>query len=259
MPGKAMLAFGFPDVHWCNRDQDALSIAMKCHASLKPDITVIGGDVWDATPFCRFGRTPGDLDHYRSFAADELLPVSDWFGDVERNTKRTVWLEGNHDNWIDRWLANLPGVAHLGREMIRLPSDYIKEHHPKLTIVPFTPAQEELSIFPLHENLVTCHGWACSKFAARRHLELSRTKSIIFHHTHRAQTDVTRDPHSGKIIEASSCGCLCKLVPIWKHGAPTDWVHGFWIAYLGRHTYTLFNIRIERGRAVLPDGTEVRP
>lgn len=257
MPGKAIVAFGFPDIHWVNRDERALSVAMKCHAAIKPDITIIGGDVWDATPFCRFGRTPGDLEGYRSFAADELLPVSDWMGDVEQHTKQVVWLEGNHDSWIDRWLANLPGIAHLGREMIRLPSEYIKQHHKSLTIVPYTPSNEQLSAYPLHNRLITCHGWTAGKFAARRHLELSRTKSVIFHHTHREQVDVTRDPHSGVIIEASSCGCLCKLVPIWRHGVPTDWVHGFWIAYLGRHTYTRFNVRIENLRAVMPDGTEV--
>lgn len=259
MPGHAQVAFGFPDLHWCNRDKDALKIAMKCHAAIKPDITMVGGDVWDATPFCRFGRTPGDLDGYRTFASDELLPVSDWMGDLEKNTKKLVWLEGNHDAWIDRWIANLPGIAHLGREMIRLPSEYIKQHHPKLELFPFIPATDQLVAYPLHKNLGACHGWCATKFAARRHLELSKSRSIIFHHTHREQVEVTRDPYSGAIIEASSCGCLCKLVPIWRHGVPTDWVHGCWIVYLGKRTYTRFNIRIFNGRAVLPSGEEIRP
>jgi hypothetical protein len=140
-----------------------------------------------------------------------------------------------------------------------LPSDYVRENVKDLEFVEFIPVQERLSIFNLHPRLVCCHGWAANKYAARRHLELSRTKSVLYFHTHRSQWDVTRDPHSGRIIEAMSPGCLCKLTPIWKHGQPTDWVHGFWLGYLGRRTYTAFNVRIEQGRAVLPDGTEVRP
>lgn len=257
MPGKATLAFAIPDVHWPNRDKTALAIVMKAHASLKPDITIIGGDVFDATPFSRWARTPGDLEHYRTFASEELLPVTEWMHSLRKNTKRIIWLEGNHDIWVDRWIANLPGIERLGREMIRLPSDYIREHVAGVEFVPYTPLQEQLSSYELHPRLVTCHGWAANKYAARRHLELSRTKSVLYFHTHRSQHDVTRDPHSGAVIEAMSPGCMCRLIPIWKHGTPTDWVHGFWLGYLGRHTYTAFTVRIENGRAVMPDGTEV--
>jgi hypothetical protein len=169
-----------------------------------------------------------------------------------------VWLEGNHDIWVNRWIANLPGIERLGREMIRLPSDYVREHNPGIEFVPYTPIEERLSAYELHKDLVTCHGWCANKYSARRHLELSRTKSVLFFHTHRSQHDVTRCPHSGRIIEAMSPGCLCRLIPIWRHGQPTDWVHGFWLGYLGRHSYTAFTVRITGGRAVLPSGEEIK-
>jgi len=259
MPGRARLVFGFPDLHWFNRDERAVAIATRAHALLKPETTVLGGDLWDATPFSRFGRKAlEEMRHYLTFAKDEMLPSSRWLSRIERHTDKIVWLEGNHDDWISRWIANTPGFDRLGEELIRTPSTWMLEHHPKLSIVPFVRATDELSAYQLHPRLVTCHGWCANKYAARKHLDLSRSKSVIFHHTHRAQADVTRDPHSGSIVEAVSAGCLCKRQPIWMHGVPTDWVHGFWIAYIGRHSYTLFTVRIEMGRAVLPDGREVR-
>lgn len=258
MSGKASLAFAFPDIHWPNRDERALSIAVSAHASMQPDVTVIGGDIFDATPFSRWARTPGDLTHYRTFASEELLPVCEFLNGLSKNTDKLVWLEGNHDVWINRWIANLPGIERLGPGLVRTPSEYVREHVPGIEIVPYTPIIEQLSAYELHPRLCTCHGWAANKYAARRHLELSRTKSVLYFHTHRSQWDVTRDPHTGAIVEAMSPGCLCKLTPIWKHGTPTDWVHGFWLGYLGKRTYTAFNVRIEMGRAVLPNGEEVK-
>jgi len=259
MPGKAKVAFGFPDVHWFNRDRAAVAIATNAHKLLQPDVTVLGGDLWDATPFSRFGRKSlAETRHYKNFCRTELVPSSKWISGLEAHTKRIVWLEGNHDDWVNRWIANTPGFNDLGDELIRTPAMYMQAMHPKLEMVPFTSPRDKLSTYTLHPRLVTCHGWAANKYAARRHLDLSRSKSVVFHHTHRSQCETTRDPHTGQIIEAMSCGCLCKRQPIWQHGVPTDWVHGFWVAYLGRRTYTLFNVRIEGGRAVMPDGTEVR-
>ena len=261
MPGKARLAFGFPDIHWATRDKTALSIATNAHRLLRPDLTILGGDVWDCTPFSRFGRKSlEEMQNYqRTFCEVEMIPSLRWVNAIAAHTKRIVWLEGNHDAWLGRWVANAPCADRIGSELLRSPLRYMVDHEKKLEVVPWSNTNDRLSKFALHPRLITCHGWCANKYAARKHLELSRSKSVIFHHTHRAQREATRDPHTGDIIEAMSAGCLCKRQPIWQQGVPTDWVHGFWIAYLGRHTYTLFAVRIERGRAVLPDGREVGP
>lgn len=64
----------------------------------------------------------------------------------------------------------------------------------------------------------------------------------------------------GKMVGAWSAGCLCARTPIYAHGgAPTEWSHGFWVAYIGRDSFTVYTVPIfDKGYAVLPDGKEVK-
>ena len=71
--------------------------------------------------------------------------------------------------------------------------------------------------------------------------------------------DTRADPWTGDPVEAMNAGCLCKKSPLYRHdGSPTQWAHGFWIAFIGRRSFTIYPILINKGRAVMPDGKEIR-
>lgn len=251
--------FGYTDIHWEDRDERALALAQKAHLYFKPDITVIGGDLLNCDPFSRHPRAKTE-EVTHDWNESELKPANRFLDWVQRHTTReTVFLEGNHEERIERFLAN-NGVAGQALGGVISARRLLGAGRDRFRWVPFTELKMgRQGAFTPHHSLSIVHGWCASKHAAHRHLELSRTRSVIFHHTHRIQHELSRDPWSGQIIEAFSAGCLCKLQPIYAHnGSPTQWAHGFWVAYVGQSGYTAYPIPISRGSAVMPDGKEIR-
>jgi len=118
---------------------------------------------------------------------------------------------------------------------------------------------DRASAIVLHPKLICVHGWCATKFAAGWHREKSPFQSVIFNHTHRRQSDTLTYPMSDMPTEAMSAGCLCNRIPMYGHtGSPTGWTHGFWVAYIGKHDFTMYPVKINKGRAILPSGKEVK-
>ena len=102
------------------------------------------------------------------------------------------------------------------------------------------------------------HGWCANKYAAQRHLDLAKPYSIIYHHTHRAEMRFATMA-DGKLCQAMCAGCLCRKQPKYAtNGQPSEWTHGFWVAYLGHKSFTMYPVTIVKGCAVMPDGKEIR-
>ena len=119
--------------------------------------------------------------------------------------------------------------------------------------------QDRASAIVLHPKLICVHGWAATKYAAGWHREKSPLQSVIFNHTHRMQSDTLTYPTSDAPTTAMSAGCLCNRVPMYGiTGSPTGWTHGFWVAYVGADSFTIYSVIINRGRAILPCGREVK-
>lgn len=259
---KAIRVFGYTDIHWSDRDEQAMAVAMAAQRRFRPDITVIGGDLLNCDSFKRHARRKIDEDHEYDYINSELKPARRFLDAVQKHTtQRLIMLEGNHDAWFERWIVNTDG-AHGLRSLLprRFLSCNAKGDKRKCwTYVSFGPEKPERECaYRLRHDLIVTHGWCAPKYAARHHLDRARDISVIFHHTHRFDRCVV-PLFRGGIIEAFSAGCLCKRKPMYAHnGAPTDWVHGFWVAFLGKQSYTAYPVTIKKGSAVLPDGTEVK-
>ena len=64
-----------------------------------------------------------------------------------------------------------------------------------------------------------------------------------------------------RVMKAWSPGCLSKLQPLYMAHNPTEWVQGFSLIYVSsddRTDWTEYNITIDRGRCILPDGKVLR-
>lgn len=248
----AKLYFGFPDIHFPNNDPVAYSVAMKAHKILSPDVTICGNDLFDNTPFSRWGVKTFREEEFVShdWKKNALDPAMRHLDTVQKHTKKTMFLEGNHDAWLERWAISL---GHLGHAIYPMLS--IKNHVLNGRDIDYYSEGEYIT---LNENLIVVHGWSIAKHAASIHLQKSRPTSVIFHHTHRQQLDTNRNYLNDRQVQAMSPGCLCKFQPVWRNGDPTSWTHGFWIAYVGKESYTAYMVAISDGRCILPDGTEVR-
>lgn len=250
----AKRVFGYPDIHWRFRDERALAVAMAAQEMFKPDIVVIGGDLMDCTIFSRHEPKKVREVSVDDWVKDELEPSCRFLDRVQEHTGETVMLLGNHEYNIERWAIREsrcgPAIYNLISPKVRL-----SEGRKNFKIVEWSDDCD--CYYQLNSRLIAVHGWSVAKHAAARHLEKSLSKSVIFNHTHRKQVFARRDPYSGKIIEGMSAGCLCKLSPSYMT-SPTDWVNGFWVAFVGKSSYTWYPVTIENGRAVMPDGEEIK-
>lgn len=256
---KSRLVFGYTDIHWSDRDPQALAVANAAHRYLQPHTTVIGGDLLNADPFSRFAKSKVPKGLITDWGEDELKPACKFLDEVQGRTKdHTYFIEGNHDAWIERWASNNSTASQVFS--LISPRLQLARGRNRFTYLPYVAdSTDRGSALLLHPKLAVVHGWSIARHAASKHLELSRSRSVIFHHTHRIQRDVGRDPWTGQPIEAVSAGCLCRLQPKYLHGgSPSQWNHGFWITYLGNRNYTTYVVEIYKGKCVLPDGKEIK-
>lgn len=251
--------FGFPDIHFPDQEEEALEVAMAAHRHFKPDYSIVGNDLVNCTPFSSWGAKSIPEATARDWFQDEVTPAIKFVDKVQANTNiRTYYLPGNHDCWVERWCARNGRVGQAIYSMVSLKVN-LSRGRKHFTYIDVTNPRDRRNFVKMHHDLYCVHGWSYCKHAAAKHLELSRTRSVIFNHTHRMQVFYGRDPWNGKPIFAASAGCLCKKQPMYMHdGKPTDWVNGFWIAFVGRTDFTFYPITIHKGRAIMPDGKEIK-
>lgn len=265
--GTASLWFAFPDIHFPMQDKTALKVALEAHKILNPEYTIVLGDMLDCSIFSSHAnKTIAEAQGY-DFKKVELDPANKLISEIQANTKQhTFFLEGNHEWRVERWACNNNRVGESIYDLIS-PKNTLSAGRNNFSYIPYTPVAGNMSnylqIAPASKKmrsggLVAVHGWSHCKHSSYRHLELSRSQSILHGHVHRQQSVATRDPWSGNVVKAFCPGTLSTLQPLYAHGGtPTDWVHGFSLIYVGVTSWTEYNVTIVNGRCVLPDGREI--
>jgi len=251
--------FGYTDIHWTHRDERAVEVAMKAQAYFQPHHAVIGGDLADCGPFSSHPKID-KTDQVDDWIRDELEPCQLFLNYVQDNTlEHTSFVEGNHEHRVERVAAN-GGKAWKAVYPLVSPRHLFPRGRKDFTYIPFSGQRNPLSGFCMvAPDVRVVHGWAANKYAANKHLELSRTQSIIYNHAHRRQEHSTRDPWTNRQIFSMCAGCLCNLEPFYGHnGAPSDWSHGFWVGYVDKHHRQFYPVTIENGYCIMPDGKEIR-
>ncbi len=256
---NAVRWFGYPDIHFPDQDPEALAVAEAAQREFKPDNVIIGGDMLNCSPFARHPKQKMRDGAIVDFKATELDVGNAFLDRVQEHTKYTHFLEGNHDAWLERWTV---GVGHAAMALHSLISIQVNlsQNRKDFKYIPQIAFKTDRTTFvELHPKLICVHGWCATKYAAARHRELNPFQSIIFNHTHRRQEDTLTYRVAEMPSVAMSAGCLCNRTPMYQHtGCETGWTHGFWVAYVGRESFTVYSVLINKGRAILPNGKEVR-
>ncbi len=254
---KAELVMGYPDIHMPDQDDEALAVALAAQRELRPSKVVIGNDLLQATAFSKFGNQTIKEATAMDFKETELDPANDFIDEVQAYTEETIYQPGNHDSHIERWAAThgkgAVSVYSLISPQINLSKN--KDGSPREN---FTYLKQGENV-ALHDKLICVHGWSYSVHCAAAHRRKSPLQSVIFNHAHRMQSDTLTYPATDMPTTAMCAGCLCKRMPMYKHdGNPTGWTHGFWIAYIGKTDFTMYSVPINKGRAILPSGKEIK-
>lgn len=254
----------WPDTHYPNHDPVAVEIGKRVIEEVMPDLTVFGGDVLECEAFGSHPKSRVLEGERAQYIEGEVEPARKLLDFAERHSDHVAYLEGNHEYRVERHCANARG-ADAYFEAVD-PKRLLSEGRSKsrFTWVPYLDVAgssyntlEICGELELSTRLVATHGWSHAKRAAEEHLKVSRSASVIYHHTHRAEKFVTRDPWDNKLLISMSAGCMCKLSAGYTGSKPTGWSHGLVLAYIGRRSYSLYQIPIVGNECVLPGGERV--
>lgn len=231
-----------PDVHSYQRDIAAFNLFMKALPVINKSYNVTKfvqlGDLLECGEFSShpvtsvYERIPDYIEEV-DWALNEF-----WKPAMNEFTNTNFYaLIGNHEDRVNKWLANRLGSNPLATQIYNdyLPLDLYKSMG--IHVTPHGREDVRDGILELFPNLYCIHGWSIAKNAAKAHVDIiAGAQSIVFGHTHRAQSDIRRNPISNEYIRSSSFGSLAKTSMIWHSGKPTDHTLGFGMVFTyGKH------------------------
>lgn len=213
-----MRILDLPDIHFGMQSEVAVAAAIALAKHFKPDHIIQGGDALDLGALSSH-PAKSFAEKVASVEAEENMFRA--FVKKVRGRRKTpvTWILGNHEHRLERYLlSNAPQLKGMITIEKRL-GDCVTD------IVPYVKGPGLTEYLEVGDMLVV-HGWTHCKAAAAKHLELTRGRSILFHHVHRAQYLVERDIFTGRNVYSVCPGTLSDTQPIYRHSQPTTWTHG---------------------------------
>jgi predicted phosphodiesterase len=226
-----------PDSHFPYVDQRAFDCMLNAAHHIKPDIVIIMGDFFDFYAVSQHRKDPRRrLDLAQEIAAGNAgLKLVEALG-----AKRKIFVEGNHEERLQRYLADEA-------------SDVIKTLEPAGLITSHT-LPEALNLkkrgwewVPYRQHLKVGKLYVThdvGKAGANAHIDAEATfqGNVVIGHTHRIATAV-KGNMKGKGHVAAMLGWLGSFSEIdYMHRARAirDWAHGFGVAYMDEATEHVF-------------------
>jgi hypothetical protein len=229
---------------------------------LQPTGYANAGDLQDVAAL---GRHPARLreEQLRRFEDIEQTDVGTarrHFRDMPSSVRpdQIIYMLGNHEH---RWYSAQidPRVAALVGKL--------QPHIAFADLAKVIPYQTDCggnphNMYELQPNLFITHGWSHAARAADAHLASCTDFSLIYGHTHRAERSKTRpNPRGGRGFRAWSPGCLASKTPSYRGTKPPHIDQGFTIIHVSKSDpcdWTHYDVEINDGRCILPDGKEIR-
>lgn len=252
-----------PDAHFPFIDQLAWSTAMAAGRKLKPQRTVLLGDLINGTPFSRHAVRELKEIARRDFKTFEIDPANAALDEIEGFTKGEIAITaGNHDAWPER------AAAQLGKELASVfplfdPAHLLTGHRKRVKWIKYG---RDVSL-PGYHYEITPDFWAFhevthARNAVSKTLDALPTVSSVFGHVHRVQSEArsVMVGNDRRVVESFTPGCLCELSPRFMGGKPSTWVHAIGVAYVKNDlsSFDMHTCKIVGGRCILPDGSQVR-
>lgn len=150
-----------------------------------------------------------------------------------------IYFEGNHENWVEQYLDHYPNFE----GMIEVPENL----HLKYRKYKWIPFNRWYKIGKLY----FIHGYYTNKYHAEKTARAFK-RSVMYGHTHQFQVYTDVSPVDlGDAHTAMSIGCLCDLNPDYWKNKPSNWTHGFGLAYIWPNgNFNMYFIKIVDGHFI---------
>ena len=233
------------DAHIPYHSRSAMDAVLRLAARTRPAEIVILGDWLDCNQFSQHPKTLHE-DRDRDLKRDLELAV-DYLSELRKCCKRIVYLEGNHEYRLNRWLARHEAASIAGFVSL--------EEHLKDTVgvewIPYRANTKRRALYRVNSRTIAVHAWSEGVMAPWTHIRNSCGNSVIYGHTHRLEMICQGRVTGGHPITAASAGCLCSLQPWWASGKPTNWVHGAVLMRETKKAEQIIPVLIQKGGAIV--------
>ena len=235
-----------PDQHFPLHDEKAVEVVLQCIELIKPDTFINLGDVgeFESVSSWKYKKSKQPpLEYQLPFIDKEIEEVNkglDLFDSVLPDKCEKIMLEGNHDDWLNRFVERYPYMKdYTFKKACRLDErkyKYNTFNHPvKIGKVNFI------------------HGAYATVYHAKKHLE-AYGANVIYGHTHDVQRHTLTKLDSGT-IGAWSMGCLKDMSRNqnkWLRGRLHNWQHAFGIVdWFENGNFRLDVVEIINGKTTL--------
>lgn len=210
----------------------------------KADEIIILGDFMDVSSLSAWDYDKKRLMEGRRYIK-EVRCANKELDFLQKHSKKITFLEGNHENRIDRYLDKNPemeGIIEL-KEQLSLKQRKIK----------WVPMND---LYKLGGMYFT-HGMYTNKYCAQKHLETLGC-NVCFGHQHKTQT-AFQNMAMQKPIMSYALGTLGDKKPDYLKNRPGNWINQFAVYYYDDKSelFNLYPINITKGRFIF-DGAEYK-
>lgn len=228
-----------PDTHGMKVAKKPFGAVLADAKMIDPKHVVLLGDHLDCGGFLAQHHPLGYVSETNYSYDEDIEAANEQFDRIQEaaSNAEIEEVEGNHERRVEGWcvnsgLRNKRDAERLRRAMapefvLRLKERGIKYYR----VSEFYDGLDVPGIIK-RGSCFFLHGITTSKHAA--FVTRVRTAGNCVHgHTHRAQSDIGRMLNVGT-VGVWCPGCLCEQQPIWQHGSPTDWTHGYAVQFVSR-------------------------
>lgn len=221
-------------------DPKAINAAMKFIQDFKPRHVILGGDMLDCAAIGHHNKgKAGKIEGLRILSDAKTLRDL-VIEPLEAQVKgRLVYHEGNHEDWLNDLVAEMPGLDGIVdvRSVLKLSK--------KWEVIPCGDASKLGKMVFVHGDQIK-GGQNPAKWAVDAY-----GRNIFFghHHTHQAHTKVTSldlNGHTGTAVP-----CLCKKNPGYGEGSPNRWIQGFLYGWFDHQAFNAFVVIIINGKCFI--------
>jgi predicted phosphodiesterase len=231
-----------PDVHLTDSGYAfPYGLVKKFIKGYKPDEIIILGDFMDNISLSHWiedKKRPMEGRRYKK----ECEVANRELDFLQANSKKVVYLEGNHEFWTEMYLDKNPNMC-------------------GILEIPIVLDLKERGIRYLHINklykkgkIYFTHGCYATKYHANKMLQTYGC-CICYGHTHNAQTHMMNMKMQEPIM-AYGLGCLCDHAPFYLRNRPANWINQFAVMESDEKGFNLTPINITRKRFIWGGGVK---